>query len=134
MMMVLKPKHSMENVANFQNRFEHRLGGRQSFLQSNSDTLTYEDQIDTVIKHIMEYPENGMRPCGHKERLGDEKFWEEQISEIEAAANNLEVDESEEPKKKEVAKIVIFQSVAIFNQQCVKFGIASNMFRTTVQP
>ena len=106
-MTFLKPKYSMEHVTDFQNRFEKRSGGRQSFLQSNSDTPTYEDQIDTAIKHIMEHPENGMRPCGHKERLGDKKFREEQFSDAEAAANNLEVDESEEPKKKKVAKIVI---------------------------
>ena len=117
----------MEHVIDFQNSFENRSGGRQSFLQSNSDTPTYEDQIDTDIKHIMEYPENGMRPCGHKERLGDKKFREEQFSDAKAAANNLEVDESEEPKKKKVAKIVIstectnLQSAVRQIQDCFKY-------------
>ena len=84
----------MEHVTDFQNRFKNWSGGRQSFLQSNSDTPNYEDQIDTAIKHIMEYPENGMRPCGHEGRLGDKKLREAQFNEAEAAANNLEVNKS----------------------------------------
>ena len=55
----------------------------------------------------MEHPKNGMRPCGYLERQGDKIFREKQLREAEKAANNLEVDEVDEPKKEEPAKIEI---------------------------
>ena len=105
-MTFLNAKYSMDHVHDFIHRFQNRPGGRQSFLESNRDTPTYEDQIDTTIKHIMEHPKNGMRPCGYLERQGAKIFREKQLREAEKAANNLEVDEVDEPTK-EPAKIEI---------------------------
>ena len=78
-MTFLTAKYSMDHVSDFKHRYQNRSGGRQSFLESNRDTPTYEDQIDTIIKHVMEHPKNGMRPCGYLERQGDKIFREKQV-------------------------------------------------------
>ena len=75
-MSFLSTNFSMENVSIFIDRYKKRDCGREKFLKNYCNTPTYDDQILTVILHLMENPLNGMKSCGYKERLGEKKYRE----------------------------------------------------------
>ena len=123
----LESEFTIDEIEDFQQRYSNRSVGRQTFLQRESNTPTYDQQLDTAIKHIMKNPVDGMRPCGYKERRGDKNFREKQISEAVAAANNLEDNETGDSTTKPVSKIEtstecnILQTAVRKFRECVKF-------------
>ena len=64
----LESEFTIDEIEDFQQRYSNRSVGRQTFLQRESNTPTYDQQLNTVIRHIMKNPVDGMRQCGYKER------------------------------------------------------------------
>ena len=61
----LESEFTIDEIEDFQQRYSNRSVGRQTFLQRESNTPTYDQQLDTAIKHIMKNPGDGLKPCGY---------------------------------------------------------------------